>query len=219
MLVYGIAVTAMTATPDGRRVVFSSGDNIFAVDPNGGSPEAMLDSEFVPQFGNRTIHAIAFSPEGSRLAFSVGHEVFVMEVESGSVEKIYEAANRVYWMAWVPGVEEIVLTYGKEHMRDFFFSGWMSDPQGKLTLAVITPDGEFLGKLFSRKHFDARQATPSLSPDGRYVSLTAKRGSVREVVIIATDGSGIRWLTSDGPNTHASWRPTHEPQDSPSHQN
>ena len=205
--VEGVVVTAIMLSHDGRGVIYSTGDNIYTVNRNGGAPERMLAPEFVPEFGNRFVRAMTLSPEGDRLAFAVGHEVFVMEIGSGEVEKIFEVANRVYWIAWAPDSEQIVLTYGKEDFRSAFYSPWMSDPHGKYKLIAITSRGEFVRKLFSQHLFDVRRAVPRLSPDGRYVSLTAKPGSVREVVIVATDGSGITWLTSYGPNSHASWRP------------
>jgi Tol biopolymer transport system component len=206
-LVGGVVVTAIALSPDGQDVVYSTGYNIHAFGRGGGAPEMLLPPDFVPAFGNRIIRAMASSPEGDRLAFSVGHEMFVMDTQSRSVEKIFEAANGIYWMSWVPESERIVFTSGKEDLRNMFYSPWVRDPQGKCRLMSITSRGKSARTLFSQRFIDVRQAVPNLSPDGRYVSLTAKPGSTREVVVVATDGSGITYLTTYGPNTHASWRP------------
>jgi len=200
-------VTAVTLSPRGDHIVYSTGVNIFVLDRNGDGQEALLSEGFVPKFGNRSIRAVAVSPDGGEITFGLGREVFVVDVRSKTARKTFEASHGVYWIAYLPGGREIVLLSGKEDRRRGLVSPWMSGTSGEYSLFVAAAEGEFSHELFSAHLIDVRDARPDLSPDGRYVSVAVKDGAVKEIVLVATDGSGVMKLTSHGPNAFASWRP------------
>jgi Tol biopolymer transport system component len=201
---------AVAVTRSGDRVIYSDGGNIFVLDTNTGISRPVLETDFVPQFGNRYIGALALSPGGNRLVFAMGHELFMLDIATREIHPIHEAANRVYWLAWVPDRDEILFLSGREFGGRAGFSPWMHEVDGKYRLYSITSEGEEPFKLFSENRLDVRQAVPDLSPDGRFVSLTARGGAVKEVVLVAVDGSGVSLLTFGGPNAYAAWRPVPE---------
>jgi len=206
-LVEGDPVTAATLSPGGDRIVYSNGTNIFVLDRNGGGQEALLSEGFVPRFGNRRIRAVAVSPDGGEITFGLGCEVFVLDSASKTARRVFEVTHGVYWIAYLPGRREIVMLAGKEDRRRGLVSPWVSVTSGEYSLIVAAADGEFSRELFSAHLIDVRDARPDLSPDGRYVSVAVKDGAVKEIVLVATDGSGAVRLTSHGPNAFASWRP------------
>jgi Tol biopolymer transport system component len=199
-------IRAIAASHAGDFLIYSDGRNVFLHATRTGTSQAMLNAGFVPQFGNKFISALALSPGEDRLVFAMGHELFVIDMETHDVRSIYEASNRVYWLAWVPGREEILFLSGREFGGRAGFSRWMNDAEGRYRLYSIASTGEGAIKLFSENRLDVRQAAPHLSPDGRFVSLTARGGAVKEIVLVAIDGSGVNLLTHDGPNSYASWR-------------
>jgi len=206
-LVEGDPITAATLSPGGDRIVYSNGTNIFVLDRNGGGQEALLSEGFVPKFGNRRIRAVAVSPDGGEIAFGLGCEVFVLDTASKTARKVFEVSHGVYWIAYLPGRREIVMLAGKEDRLRGLVSPWVSGTSGEYSLIVAAADGEYNRELFTAHLIDVRDARPDLSPDGRYVSVAVKDGAVKEIVLVATDGSGARKLTSHGPNAFASWRP------------
>jgi hypothetical protein len=199
-------VYVMTLMPDGDRVAYSNGENIFFVSRMTGERETMLDPDLVPRFGNRQIYAMAFSETGDRLVFSVGHELYVLTVATKSVELISKASNGIYWVGWVPGKETIVYLSGREDRRSFY-QPMTYNPDGKYKLTALTASGERPREIFSQNQFDVRDVTPDLSPDGRYIAFTGRVGYVKEIYIAATDGSGVTIVTQGGPNRYPHWRP------------
>lgn len=204
-LLDGDAVTALALSPNGERIACSDGRNLILLDRFDGGSERLLDEDFVPRFGNRRIRALAFSSAGERLAFGVGHEVYVLDLRSRSVRRLFEAALGVYWLAWLPENEEIVLLYGRENRRMSVYSPWGTDRSGNYTLVVIGEHGGLRRTLYSAHLVDVRRATPDVSPDGRYVCLSAIDGGARAILIVAVDGSGEVLIDYYGPNSHASW--------------
>ncbi len=205
-LVEGDRVFVMALTPDGESVAYSNGDNIFFVSRTTGARETILDPELVPQFGGRQIYAMAFSENGDRLVFSVGHELFVMIVATKKVEKIASVSNGIYWVGWVPGAEHIVYLSGREDRRSMY-NTLMSNSDGKYKLVSISPQGKHPHEIFSQNQFDVRDVFPDLSPDGRYIAFNGRAGYVKEIYVAATDGSGVKIITANGPNRYPHWRP------------
>jgi Tol biopolymer transport system component len=205
-VVKGAKISAMILTKSGDRLIYSDRRNLYFLDRPSIVPRRALDEGFVPRFGNKTIGALALSPNEDRLAFAMGHELFVMDLSTRDVEEIFAAGNRIYWLAWVPNSERILFLSGREFGGGFGMSARMGDVEGKYRLYSVSPNGNEPLKLFSENRMDVRRATPALSPDGLVVSLTARGGPVKEIVLVATDGSGARMLTGGGPNSYASWR-------------
>ena len=206
-VVDGKAVTALALSPDGKRIVYSEGRTIHAVERLHGGQVAVLGENVVPAFGNRRVRALAYSWDGQRLAFGAGNEVFILDVVSKTTRRVFEAPHGVYWLAWLPGDDEIALLYGREDRRRGLHSTWTTGKHGRYTLAVIGEEGRLRRQLYSAHLIDVRHATPALSPDGRYVSVTVRDGATKEIVVVATDGSGALLVTSSGSNAYASWRP------------
>lgn len=205
-LVEGDRVFAMSLAPAGEHVAYSNGSNIFFVSRTTGERETMIGSELVPQFGDRQIYAMAFSKTGDRLVFSVGHELFVLTLPAKEVEMIASASNGIYWLAWVPGAEQIVYLSGREDKRSMF-NPLMGNSDGKYKLVSISSQGEHPREIFSQNQFDVRDVFPDLSPDGRYIAFNGRAGYVKEVYVAATDGSGVGIVTANGPNRYPHWRP------------
>ncbi|MEJ2721903.1 MAG: hypothetical protein P8181_12315, partial [bacterium] len=199
-------IRAIAVNHTGDRLIFTDGSNIFIIDPAVGVPHSILDPGFVPRFGNRYIGALTLSPVEDRIVFAMGGEIYIYEIDTGEVHSVADAGNRVYWLGWVPGGEQILYLSGRE-FRGTGFSPWMRDVQGKYRLCSIKSDGSAPATLFSENHMDAREAVPDLSPDGRFVSITGTSGGVKEVILVVTDRSAVSVLTSGGPNSYASWRP------------
>ncbi|UCH84545.1 MAG: hypothetical protein JSW50_02295, partial [Candidatus Latescibacterota bacterium] len=203
-------IRTVSITRTGDQLVYSDGANIFLLDIRARITRSILDPGFVPQFGNKYIRALALSPDEKHVVFAVGHELYVLDFTTRGVQRIHEAVNRVYWLEWSRGRDRIFFLSGREFGGRGALSPAMYETEGKFALYSMTPAGDDLHKLFSNSRLDARQAIPDLSPDDRYISLTARAGGVKEVVLVATDGSGVSVLTAGGPNCYASWRRTVE---------
>ncbi len=205
-LVDGVAVTAVALSPDGKTIAYADAGSIHVLDRLGDGRETLLGEDVLPRFGNRRVRALAYSPDGRRLVFGAGHEVLILDVVSKTVHRVFEAPHGVYWLSWLPNGKEIALLHGREDHRRGLHSPWGADNSGKYALAVIGEDGDNRRELYSAHLIDVRHATPDLSPDGRYVSLTVMNGAAKEIALVATDGSGAVVITSSGPNSYASWR-------------
>ncbi len=206
-LVEGEPVAAAALFPEGGRIVYSNGTNVFVLGPKRGEREALLGDGFVPRFGNRRIRAVAVSPDGREIAFGLGRDVFALDVAAKSVRRAFDARHAVYWIAYLSGGKELVALAGKEDRRRALVSPWASVMGGEYSLVVGAVGGGSTRKLFSAHLVDVRDARPDLSPDGRFVSVAVQDGAVKEIVLVATDGSGAMKLASHGPGAFASWRP------------
>ena len=200
----GIKTLALSPTDD--LLVFSTSQNVYALQLNGGQAEPLLEGDFVPSFGNRQIRAVTFAPGGHRVMFALMNEFFVIDIQSGDVTKVFEESHAVYWLAWLPASDEVIYLAGRERRRSPTYGARYREREGEYRLAVITTDGSYQRELFRGHLMDVREAVPSLSPDARYVSITS-RPYPMEVYIVATDGSGVSPLTIDGPNSYSTWRP------------
>lgn len=199
-------IRSLAMSPDGWVIAYSNDRNIYWLDREDSTRTTVLEPDFVPQMTNLYVRGLAFSPDGSKLAFAFGRKLFVIDTVSWEVEETFEASWGIYWVAWLPGGERLVYLSGREWRRPPFHSSWVYDVRGNYRLAAVDTSGGNWQELFAERSIDVRHAQPALSPDGRFVSVTAN-SYLPDVFLIATDGSGIARLTTDGPNGFAAWRP------------
>ena len=79
-----------------------------------------------------------------------------------------------------------------------------------LQLCTVSPDGSNIEVLFSQK--DARATFPDLSPDGKKIVFTFKRGDGNpEIYVMKADGTNLRQITDDPAiDGNAAWSPDGE---------
>lgn len=155
-------------------------------------------------FVSKDIRALAFSRIGSRLAFADDRKIYAMD-SFGSIDQIHKCSAPVHWLAWLPGDMVLACLSGQsDRLRSIGMGGLV---KGSLTLSLLSASGQDETKLYDQVDMDVRDATPSLSSDGRHVVLSSRdKNSRYTLFLIATDGSGQARLGKDKSCFFPVWR-------------
>ncbi len=167
-------------SPDGRRLAFSAGDNLYVAESDG-TGLTMLRSG-----GGGSVGSPEWSPDGASIVFSgspAGVEepdIMVMDASGGSARTLIRSGDRFFYVNephWSPDGRSVLFVAARE--------GW-SD------LYVMDPDGSEV-RLLLRRGFDLDGSGLAWSPDGERIAFQADRGGGCLFVVDA-DGQRVRRL-------------------------
>lgn len=191
-------------SPDGRRIAFSRGGELFLIDAGGarvrrltdGGPAGSSDVEpsFVP--GGRRILFVRLGDE--TVAGTNQGDVFSVGVDGGGPRRVTGGRSADRSPVSSPNGRQIVFA------REPFSRGQGGDPEwGFSHVYSVRPDGSRLRDLTPRipartprieRKFSATD--PAFSPNGRVVAFTVTGdGSVENVFTMRPDGRRVRSLT------------------------
>lgn len=156
-------------SPDGTKIVYSSGDEIYVIDINGENLKHLSNN--APSAGSPL-----WSPNGDKISFVTDNaELYVINPDGTNQMKL---TNRCWGPAkWSPDGTKILFTYW-----------WPAN-----VIKVINADGTGLQTL-SDEYLDQG---PDWSPDGKAITFFSYRDNNNEIYSMDSDGSNQQRLTNN----------------------
>lgn len=191
-------------SPDGLQIAYTDGKTLFWADEDGKNELSLAEKS--PSFGalsQNDLRNLAYSPDGSKLAIAEQKRLILLNRNSMQATEIHKASDPIYWMSWLPGGNHLVFLAGLPTLRGVAAVGGVSE--GHYKLFSISALGKDLVKIYATPFVDVRDASPSLSSDGRYVTFISARDN--NVFVAATNGSGWIQLTYERQCSWPSWQP------------
>ncbi|HVL39592.1 MAG TPA: DUF5050 domain-containing protein [Fimbriimonadaceae bacterium] len=135
-----------------------------------------------------------WGPNG-KIVFAGGvtnQDVYVMDSDGSNRRKVTELMFDER-MPTVNAEGKVVFASNHEQPADSGFNLFMVDLDGQ-NLKKLTQDGTF-------------NFNPCWSPDGKRIAYNAAVGGTHQVFVMNADGTGVKQLTTKGPNYDPSWGP------------
>jgi Tol biopolymer transport system component len=163
-------------SPDGRKILFGSGNDLYVMNPDGSARLRVAEGDFgIPEY--------RWSPDGSRIAFVVAkaeggdllEDLWVMQADgSGKTMLVENAASPT----WSPDGGKIA------YASDFF---------GDSQIHILNSDGTGDTRLTSPP---TGAFQPAWSPDGSRIAFVTI--GEKDILLINPDGTGLVNLTQGG---------------------
>ena len=197
---------------------------LFVVDPAGGKPRKLLDTEcpsdsdITTSCGRVGIGSVDWSPDGTRVAYTLfggpgssGERdgIYVMEIEHERVRQVTSCTDPCVDqedLDWSPDGSRIA--YGQSSLEGCTTLGDASSDGTCKFLFTTTLDGSDRVELPTGSVVDP--VDPSWSPDGSSIAFSARAGENWFVYTMALDGSELVRLAADLPSprqTQPAWSP------------
>ncbi|MBZ5594518.1 MAG: protein kinase [Acidobacteriia bacterium] len=189
----GRSIFGLDWTADGRRIVYSSGQesstNLLTILASGGAPERLAVAGFAT--------ALSVSRSGSRLAYE--RDVFdtnIWRIPGPNSTGMKSAPSR-FIASTEPDAEPQFSPDGAKiafgSARSGNYEIWVCDPEGRNPVQLTSFGGVAIG-------------SPRLSPDSRWVAFDSPKAGNGDIYVVSADGGQPRRLTS-GPsnNVRPSW--------------
>jgi dipeptidyl aminopeptidase/acylaminoacyl peptidase len=198
---------------------------LFVVDPAGGKPRKLLDTEcpadpdVTTSCGLVGIGSVDWSPDGTRIAYTLfgggpgssGERdgIYVMEIENERVHQVTSCTDPCVYLRdldWSPDGSRIA--YEQSDLDGCTTRGDASSDGTCHSLYTTTLDGSDPVDLPTGSVVDP--VDPSWSPDGRSIALSGRVGENWFVFTMAVDGSDLVRLAADLPSpqqTQPAWSP------------
>jgi dipeptidyl aminopeptidase/acylaminoacyl peptidase len=201
-----VVITRYLYKPDAAEGNTRFNDNrrrhIFVVDAaGGGTPRALTT-------GTNEEHSIDWSPDGREILFVSNREpdpdlfynpdLFALSVSDGKVRRLTATESAEYQPRWSPDGKSVAFMATHRGLTDLETT--MEDTH----VWVMNADGT--GRREAGASIDNRQASPSWSPDGRWIYFSVQeRGHLRLYRLPAAGGKGEAVVTD--PGRVESWSP------------
>ena len=166
----GEMVSSPSWSPDGRTIVFASGDgsssDLYLISAEGGALERLTDD-------NAFHTSPSFSPRGDRIVFASDlespgfSEIYTIEVATRVITRLTDDIGNSYSPAYSPDGTRIAYINDRNGDGDVY----VMDANGQRSFLLTTDDG------------GAEDRTPAWSPDGRWIAFASNRG-----------GATFRWF-------------------------
>ena len=173
-------------SPDGSRIAFSRGGDIYVASPEGGMEDRLTESAAIEV-------SPSWSPDGRRIAFvsdgSGTPNVYVMSSSGGPATRITsEGYNTDPVWSPNPSVDRIAFVRVKKSDADIYTVGANGAGERKLTSS-------------------GRNEHPSWSPDGHYITFSSKKRGKRKIHVMYLNGENKVALSAGPDDSFSSWCP------------
>ena len=200
-----VVITRYLYKPDAAEGNTRFNDNrrrhIFVVDAAGGTPRALTN-------GTTEEHSIDWSPDGREILFVSNREpdpdlfynpdLFALSVADGRIRRLTATESAEYQPRWSPDGRSVAFMATHRGLTDLETT--MEDTH----VWVMNADGT--GRRELGAALDNRQASPTWSPDGRWIYFSVQeRGHLRLYRLPAAGGKGEAVVTD--PGRVESWSP------------
>jgi Tol biopolymer transport system component len=191
-------------SPDGRSLLYTDDGMPYMTDASGSEPQVLDTGCTEPCWGHESP---MFSNDGTALVFVRGvagtdessSSIAILDLASGQIVELNSTAPKGGALPnWSPDRRHIVFTrFGSKEVNGPF------EPTMSAAF-VVDADGQNLRQI-SPATLDAEYAR--WSPDGSRILFTSPTEGGADIYTMATDGSDVRRLTTDGVSIGASWTP------------
>ena len=159
-------------SPDGSRIAFDAGRQIFVVPALGGAPRVVVSDGWSP----------TWAPDGRRIAFALGDTIFTTTIDDGTLVRLALVPQPAE-LAWSPDGRWLVLTSGND--------AWDGITQiGNIAQSRVLLIGASDGRVAPLTDRAAMNVAPAWSPNSREVLFVSNRDGVRDVYAVAIAGDG-----------------------------
>ena len=185
-------------SPDGRQIAFEGGpyalSGVYVVNADGSGQRRLARNGGTP----------AWSPDGRTIAFFSGGKIYLMNADGSEHRPLTKQSNRLTngrtrSLAWSPDGRKLVFL-GQSGCGDFCFH-----------VIVMNADGSNVRDLTPHLGRGPGQgaADPAWSPDGRRIAFVRGFSSPDAILVVKSDGSGLRNLTPKPVGAYAApaWSP------------
>ena len=178
-------------SPDGKRVVFNSGDHVYLMDADGSNRQALTS-------GSSYNGSPVWSPDGTRIAFDSDREenfdIYTVGSDGTGLTRLTAHPRR----DWTP-------SWSLDGARIAFASNRDLANADHNEIYVLELDGGGITRLTELNSFSIR---PAWSPDGRRIAFYSEHDGDREIMVMNSDGTGLVQLTrNDDSDWHPRWSP------------
>jgi eukaryotic-like serine/threonine-protein kinase len=160
-------------SPDGTRLLFTSGGSIQVVPSLGGAPRVVVAGADQP----------AWSADGKELAYVSGDTLFVRGIEGGT-SRLLATGLELHSPVWSPDGRFIAYVSTN---RGFWLGGPLVGNLAPSILMVVPAAGGLSVKLSDRKFLNM---SPTWMPDSRHLLFMSTREGGRDLYSLLLDGSG-----------------------------
>jgi Tol biopolymer transport system component len=184
-----------TWSPDGCRIAYVSGIDIFVLDLATGL-KTNLTGQFRP---DRSLYRYpSWSPDGAYMAYSSnsGGEfgLYILDIENMKEARLTDADIITGSSTWSPDSNYLV------------FEGRIDN--GSSGVFSIRIDGTDIQEIYNHGGGDY---TPALSPDGEKIAFSSNQHDSWDIYVMNADGSDVKRLTFDeGTDGEPDWSPDGE---------
>jgi Tol biopolymer transport system component len=176
-------------SPDGSRIAFNRGGDIWVMNGDGSNQVNLADNQFADL-------EYAWSPDGSTIAFTSRRvdgdaEIYVINADGTNEQNLTDNDISDSSPAWSPDGSKIAFTSMRDGYWDVF---------------VMNSDGT--GRQNLTNH-DSGEFDPAWSPDGSKIAFESDRDGYTEIYVMEADGSSqpYRLTNSSAGNYDPVWSP------------
>ena len=156
--------TAPAWSPDGTRIAFVRGKNVFAIKPDGG------DATRLTAIARATVGALSWSPDSTRIAVSRGGDIYAVRADGAGETRLTTSPRPEAQPAW-----------SADGARIAYVDGSM--------IAVVNADGTGVTRLTR-----ASDRSPAWSPDSKRIAFVRMDTGQGALWLMNADGRGQRRL-------------------------
>jgi Tol biopolymer transport system component len=172
----GIIVAPPIWSPDGKWVVYHSGNNVQIVNSSGTEVREITAGTSQNLFAD-------WSPDGDQLLFLSNRDgqsaVYAIDLEGGEPTKLTDSQFSSALAVWSPDGEKVA---------------FVSDRDGDLEIYIMNSQGDGKTRLTDSVGVDVY---PKWSPDGTQIAFLSNRDGNVEIYVMNADGSDPRNLTNN----------------------